>query len=627
MRIEPGLVLADRYEIAEPIGSGGMGVVFRAHDRRLDREVAVKVLLPRLADDADAVRRFEREARALARVDHQGIIEVYDLLPVQQDTVALILEYAPGLSLEGLLAAGPLPWDECADIGAQVCDALTAAHERGIVHRDIKPSNILIRPDGAVRVADFGIARLVTEGHSRGSQTMGTPGFVAPEQAHGEAAGPSSDIYSLGVVLYRAATGVNPFRSEDGELAEALMHVVRPVPDPADDAPSLPPTARGIIMRALAKDPAERFASAGQMAAALRDSASGPARLTVPEGPHAGEAADDPTETDAGVAPAGPATVATADGPTRTVAGVRRRRAGLLAAGVVAAGIAAVAGITAAGGFADDDPPAPERVAAGDGTLEVPAGWAHGQGGAIPGMEVTGAVTAFPQGSDGGLVAGRIAGAGPTLLPAAYRARLGGPVPEPRPVRLRDLEAYRYEGLPSGRGADDLVLFVVPTTGGVQAVACTPGARPVILADCEAAAASLELSGAEPVPLGPQRAVAARLDAVLGRLERRRAVLRRRLAEAGTAEEQAAVAEDLAAAHRTAAAGLRSVGTGPEIAPLRRGLVAALREAGTAYSDLAGAAAVIDADAYAEAVGAVDAAERRIGAATRALAGAGYELG
>lgn len=363
------------------------------------------------------------------------------------------------------------------------------------------------------------------------------------------------------------------------------------------------------------------------MAAALRESASRPARVRVPEGPHAATDGDDPTDTEGDAAVAPPATVATAEGPTRTAGRTRRRRAGLLVAGVVAAGVAAVAGITAAGGFSDPEAPGPERVAAGDGTVEVPAGWAHAEGGSIPGMEVSDAVSAFPQGADGGLAAGRIAGSGPTLLPAAYRARLDGPVPDPQTVRLGALEAYRYEGLPSGRGADDLVLFVVPTTAGVQAVACTPGARPVILSDCEAAAASLVLDGATPVPVGPQPAFAARLQTVLGRLERRREVRRARLAEATTAAEQAAAAGELAAAHRAAAAGLGAGDVGPQVTLLRRRLVESLRGAGTAYDDLAAAAAEVDAARYAQAVSAVEAAEARIRAATTALGSAGYELG
>jgi len=366
-----GDVLGDRYEVVEVVGAGGMGEVYRARDRVLERDVAIKVLLPQLAQDADLLERFRREARVLARVRHPGIIGVYDLQALGDGRQAIVLEFVPGRPLDAEIAEhAPLPWPRCADIGAQAAGALSAAHAEQIVHRDVKPSNILLEPDGTVRVADFGIARLQGDRTvTRGGESLGTPAFMSPEQVEGRPTTERSDVYSLGAVLYLAATGRPPFDTDAGGFAAALAHVNQPVPDPAAARPDLPPAARQIIMRAMAKDPAERFTTAGEMAEALRTSApdatgsgtgtTADATRIVAATPAAAAGADQPG--------AHPQHGAPPDG-----GGGGRRRAVLLGVGGGAAVVAAVlVGLVVGGAFSGSDGDPMQQAATDPTTNEM----------------------------------------------------------------------------------------------------------------------------------------------------------------------------------------------------------------------------------------------------------------
>ncbi|MFJ6938418.1 serine/threonine-protein kinase [Streptomyces sp. NPDC101132] len=259
-------VVADRYRLLGPLGRGGMGVVWRARDELLNREVAVKeVRAPAGLDEAEVRRmyaRLEREAWAAARVSHRGVVTVYDVV-TEDGRPWIVMELVRGLSLaEVLEAEGPLPPHRAAHIGEQVLTALRAAHEAGVLHRDVKPANVLVANDGRVVLGDFGIARL--EGSAALTMTgevVGSPEFLAPERALGREPGPESDLWSLGVLLYAAVEGVSPFR-QDTPLATLRAVVDEELPPPRR-AGELAPVIEGLLR----KEPAARLsaAEAGRM--------------------------------------------------------------------------------------------------------------------------------------------------------------------------------------------------------------------------------------------------------------------------------------------------------------------------------------------------------------------------
>ena len=267
--IDVGSVLLGRYRLNARVGMGGMATVYDGEDLLLGRRVAVKIPLPSFAADPAFVTRFENEARAAAALTHPNIVAVYDVGEAE-GTRFIVMEFVDGMTLKDLLAReSPLFPEDMVQVGAQVGDALDAAHRRGLVHRDIKPGNILLTPEGRVKLADFGIAlALGAESATRTGTLLGSVQYLAPEVARGEGATPYSDIYSLGVVLYEMGTGRLPY-SGDTPVAIALQHVESDTPSPREWNPTLPPALEAIIMRAMAKAPGARFASAAEFAAAL----------------------------------------------------------------------------------------------------------------------------------------------------------------------------------------------------------------------------------------------------------------------------------------------------------------------------------------------------------------------
>ncbi len=259
------------YRLIEQIASGGVGVVYRAHDEHLDREVAVKVLSRASLNDPAACKRFRNEALTLSKLNHPNIAAVHDF-DSQHGRDFLIMEYVPGQTLSARLETGPLMQEEVLHIGKQIAGALQEAHEKGIIHNDLKPRNILLTPRGVVKVADFGLARLLlpvrdpadTVEVTRNRDVMGTPAYMAPEQLRGQPNDFRSDIYSTGVVLYELTTGQRPFPETHGvRLIDSILHEAPRLPSTLTRQVSLP--VENIILKCLQKEPAQRYQSAAQL--------------------------------------------------------------------------------------------------------------------------------------------------------------------------------------------------------------------------------------------------------------------------------------------------------------------------------------------------------------------------
>jgi serine/threonine-protein kinase len=247
-------VISGRYELEELVGSGGMSGVYRAHDRLLERKVALKILHQRYGEDAEYLERFRREARAVARLSHPNIVTVIDR-GVDDDRQFIVFEYIEGEDLKQRVdRAGPLPVGQVIELGVQIARALAFAHERGIVHRDVKPQNVLLNGEGAVKVTDFGIARSldVERGVTQTGTVLGTSNYIAPEQASGQPVDERSDVYSLGVVLFELLAGQVPFPGENF-VAVALKHVHEPAPSVLERRPDTPPQLAALIDSMLAK--------------------------------------------------------------------------------------------------------------------------------------------------------------------------------------------------------------------------------------------------------------------------------------------------------------------------------------------------------------------------------------
>src|SRR5208282_5490188 len=281
------------FRIVERIGAGGMGVVYRAHDAQLDRDVAIKVLpASTLANDA-ARKRFRQEALTLSKLNHPNIETLHEFAS-ESEVDYLVMEYVAGTTLSDRLAGGPLPEKEILHLGEQLAEGLAAAHEHGVIHRDLKPGNLRVTPDGRLKILDFGLAKLKspesdaapTESLSASHAVPGTLPYMAPEQASGEPPDPRSDLYAAGVVLYEMSTGQRLFPGDRGplQLLNAILHEKPRLPSALN--PRVSAGLESIILKCVEKDPEYRYQSAKEILADLRRLEAGstisPARARRP---------------------------------------------------------------------------------------------------------------------------------------------------------------------------------------------------------------------------------------------------------------------------------------------------------------------------------------------------------
>ncbi|RZT80841.1 serine/threonine-protein kinase [Micromonospora violae] len=366
--LHPGRLLARRYRLLDQIGAGGMSVIWRARDEVLDRAVALKVLAPSLAADARFRGMVRDEARAAAQLVHPHLTSVHDygetVDPDGSITSFVVMELLTGEELKLRLTEGPLPWTEAVQVGAQVADALAAAHRLGIVHRDITPANVMMTGTG-VKVLDFGIAtRIGAPDEDEDGETFGTPAYVAPERLDGAPAQPSTDVYSLGVLLYEALTGRVPYPADTWEQLSAAL-ATGPPPTLAD-LPDLPPAVAQTCLRSLARNPADR-PTARQVATALRDHSlpaepsTATVRVPTPPLPPQSPA----VATEAPAAPDGGTSFAVSE-PTSESGWSRRRLA-------LALGLVLAVGLTLAGVALLPDQQPTHRAQPSAGPVETPS--------------------------------------------------------------------------------------------------------------------------------------------------------------------------------------------------------------------------------------------------------------
>jgi serine/threonine-protein kinase len=259
------------YDIGGELGRGGWGVVLAGRHRQLGREVAIKQVAPTFAADPAVRRRFVEEARVLASVDHPHVVPVYDF--VERDGLCvLVMELLPGGTLRARMAAGRPTASHAVALTLACTAGIDAAHRRGVLHRDVKPENMMFAGTGAVKVTDFGLAKVVGGSltlATRAGEVLGTPAYIAPEQARGDTVSPATDVYALATMLYEMLSGTLPFRDEGNPVGLLFKHAFEAPLPLLDAAPSVPAPVASVVMRGLATDPADRFASAAAFGAAL----------------------------------------------------------------------------------------------------------------------------------------------------------------------------------------------------------------------------------------------------------------------------------------------------------------------------------------------------------------------
>ncbi len=267
-------VLGGRYQVLDKVGTGGMATVYRGMDQVLGRTVAIKTMLPQYATDPSFAARFKQEAQAAAALNSPYIVSVYDW-GKDGDTYYIIMEYLRGTDLKsGIRKHGALDCKKVAQIGSQIAQALSVAHNHDIIHRDIKPQNIMVQPDGNIKVMDFGIARAKNSHLTTDNSVLGTAHYVSPEQTQGKPLGPTTDLYSLGIVMYEAATGRVPFDGDNAVTVAMKQVTEQPVP-PSQINPNVDPQLEAVILKCMQKDPKDRFQTADELYRTLHDYLAG----------------------------------------------------------------------------------------------------------------------------------------------------------------------------------------------------------------------------------------------------------------------------------------------------------------------------------------------------------------
>jgi serine/threonine protein kinase len=663
------------YRIDSTLGEGGMGTVYRATQLSLQRVVALKVLTAELSSDPDFRERFRREGLLQAALDHPHIVTVYEAGEAE-GRLFLAMRMVEGPTLKDLILRRQLEHRRALRLLTQVAEALDAAHAKGLIHRDVKPQNVLVGAGDHAYLADFGLTKANDDAAMTATgQFVGTIDYISPEQARGSRATAASDTYALTAVLCECLSGRVPFERPTEERV-LLAHLTEPPPCLSELRPDLPAAMDEVVARGMAKDPADRPASAGELMLAARralgasPAASTPSTETTrlravvdvpppspvspPPGspppvsplpgsppPASPRSASSPPGSPPTVpprsaspppAPARPALSPKTADATVIRASAGARRGWFLPAAIAAAVLAAAAGLLLGGGGSGET--FGDSASAGQVELSYPSSWQRlASAPRIPGLTFSQPLAlalSTPANAAGAsaqrLVAGTVSASGPSLLPAALAGGLNGALPRPAPVRLGAVEAYRYGGLSVYGLAEPLTLYAVPTTNGVATIACLGAVAAGPASQCARIAATLKLSGTTAFALAPSPQYAAALGRTFAALRGGAGAGTVRLRAASSAAAQAAAAQQLATAYSSASRALARLTVSPAVAGANASLAASLAALGRDYSALASAARAGEEAAYVQAERAVGGDRVRAANALAALRQAGYAV-
>jgi hypothetical protein len=645
------------YRIDGTLGEGGMGTVYRATQLSLERVVALKVLTAELSADPAFRERFRREGLLQAALDHPHIVTVYEAGEAD-GRLFLAMRMVEGPTLKELIVRRQLDDRRALRLLTQVAEALDAAHAKGLIHRDVKPQNVLVGAGDHAYLADFGLTKGSDDaGMTETGQFVGTIDYISPEQARGERATARSDVYALTAVLCECLTGQVPYVRATEERA-LLAHLTEPPPVLSQVREELPGAMDEVVAEGMAKDPAERPASAGELMLKARRALGAVPEASAPSTsadttrlrPTAGTptrapgmaAKGDPgaTRRAAAAGPSGgvraggsPAVAGTAGAGARAGAGASTG-AGLgrfVPAVIAAAALAAVVGFLLGGGSGGSGEAFDHSASSGPVELSFPSSWQQLPSvSAIPGLKISQPLALAQQGAGGAsaqhLLAGEESASGPSLLPAALTAALSGALPRPEPVQLGTLQAYRYSGVSVHGLAGPLTLYAVPTTGGVVTIACLGSAPAGAAVQCAQIAATLKLNGATAFGLAPTQGYATALGSAFGALRSAVDAGTTHLHAASSASAQAAAATQLAVAYSSASSALGGLTVSPAVRNTNTALAASLAAVGRDYAALAAAARTGNEAAYEQAQRALGSDRARAATALSSLGQAGYAV-
>jgi len=625
-----------------------MGVVHLARQRDLDRLVALKALHSVHVNAAAFAERFLRESRVAGSLSHPNIVTVYEYFEYEQ-TPYIAMEYVSRGSLRTW--GGSLSLAQLAGVLEGLLAGLSAVEPSGTVHRDLKPENVMVTADGRVKITDFGIAK-ATEATGEANitsattgATMGTPAYMAPEQALSEAVGPWTDLYSVGIMAYEQLVGRVPFHDSRAPMAVMLRHINEPIPPAVHSKPDLDPGLSDWVGKLLVKDPGRRTQHAGEAWEDLEEIIIGllgarwrrDARL-LPRGSHEGAHEPlTPAPFEAhGVGVLSPS--APPDGWTNTVPSTTpsdghpttamraRRLAAVSAAALAAVGL----GFAVAPGQQSGQAAKPLTPTISNHTIGVsyPESWRPtATPASTPRLSLTESLGLAPIRAGGALVVGSTQTASATLLPSRVLSALPS-APRGEIVRLGGLDFYRYRGLEFAGGVGAETLYAHATTAGVVIGACELPSRSAeaINVTCERILATLRLINARSLPLGPNPSYAKSLRTTIARLNSSSDTLRTKLARADSPGSQTALADELAGANERAGKAMRSAVPGPAERAASAAIVGALSDTARGYVTMAAGAKSGSSRLFERGRQTVAAGTTALAAALRRLAPLGYKI-